>query len=129
MNPEAEHSLGMARRILQRCLALKEAGYPEVVARDCYLVAFHAANAYIAARSGQVPGTHQGTSNLFHKLVREHADIGGEHPVFLSRSYKYKAAADYLGEHYPGQGDLPDILDRAAALLAAVEAALRPPAP
>ncbi|WP_162937511.1 HEPN domain-containing protein [Indioceanicola profundi] len=126
MTPETARSLELARHILARSERLAADGYAEIVGHDCYLAAFHAANAYIAATTGKIPVTHHGTNNLFHQLCREKGEIGLEHAAFLSRSYKYKAAADYLGEHYPAPGEVPGILAGAHALLEAVRTALRP---
>jgi uncharacterized protein (UPF0332 family) len=85
---KARESLGFARYAL--------AGkYTEEAGRSAYMAAYHAALAFISARSGKSPKTHSGTRSEFAHLAREEPRISREQVSLLGWSYELKNVADY----------------------------------
>ncbi len=70
-------------------------GFTDKAGREAYLGGYHAALAFIVARSGKRPKTHRGTRSAFSLLARGEARIGREQIAFLGWTYELKAAADY----------------------------------
>jgi uncharacterized protein (UPF0332 family) len=94
LRPATAH-LEKAHRTLASGRYLLAGGFPDHAGRDAYMAAFHAALAFIVARTGKEPKTHNGTHTEFARLVREEPGIGHAFVAFLSRSYELKSFADY----------------------------------
>ena len=88
---KAREALGFARYAL--------AGeYTEEAGRSAYMAAYHAALAFIAARTGKSPKTHSGTRSEFARLAREEPGISRDQVSLLGWSYELKNVADYEQE-------------------------------
>lgn len=72
------------------------AGLPEDAARTSYLANFHMAQALIYEATGRVLKTHRGVQTEFARLTRDDPAIDKELRKILSRSYDFKAFADYF---------------------------------
>jgi uncharacterized protein (UPF0332 family) len=117
LTPETGRYLDKARECLARARIILTAEVGEDAGRNAYLAAFHAAQAFLFARTGKVARTHHGVYVQFSKLAAGEPQIEPELQRFLSQSYNLKAVADY--ELGPSTG-VP--LARAAA---AIETAQR----
>lgn len=69
--------------------------WPDEAGRAAYLAGFHAAQALICERAGEVLKTHSGVQAAFARLVRDDPRVGPEVRRFLGRAYALKAIADY----------------------------------
>ncbi len=94
MKDAASH-VEKARKSLASGHYLLTGGYAEAAGRDAYLVAFHAAQAFIMARTGKQPKTHSGTRSEFARLARDESRISHEYASFLGRAYALQPVADY----------------------------------
>jgi uncharacterized protein (UPF0332 family) len=65
------------------------------VAREAYLAAFHAVEAYLFDRTGKPAKTHRGLRSEFGRLARNDPRIDREFLTFLAEAYEYKSIADY----------------------------------
>jgi uncharacterized protein (UPF0332 family) len=111
VTPEAGKFIEKAHDCLRRARIILDAGVGEDAGRDAYLAAFHAAQAFIHARSGRAVKTHRGVQTRFSMLVLNEPRLM-EFQRFLSQAYNLKSVADYdLG---PG-ADVP--LDQAKAAI------------
>ena len=107
------------------------AGLPEDAGRAGYLVALHAAQALIFARTGRVAKTHRGVRVEFARLSQAEPSLAPWLITFLARAYELKSIADY------GTGDEAAVTTATAAsslaeakrFLATIEALLNSPAP
>ncbi|HZU90150.1 MAG TPA: HEPN domain-containing protein [Stellaceae bacterium] len=117
MTPETGRYLDKARECLARARIILDAGVGEDAGRNAYLAAFHAAQAFLLARTEKVARTHHGVHVQFSRPAAGDPRIEPDLQRFLSQAYNLKAVADY--ELGPGAG-VP--LERAAA---AIEAARR----
>jgi len=72
-----------------------QAGVAPVAAREAYMVAFHAAQAALLDRRGDVPRTHSGVHGEFGRLAKEEPRLGRDLSRFLSKAYELKDIADY----------------------------------
>jgi uncharacterized protein (UPF0332 family) len=95
VKPEAAQYLDKARQALKEARAVARIELAEAAGRAAYLAAFHAAQALIFERSGKVPKTHRGVHVQFSRIAKDEPKLGIELPRFLSRSYDFKAVADY----------------------------------
>jgi uncharacterized protein (UPF0332 family) len=59
------------------------------------MAAYHAAMAFIVARTGKSPKTHSGARSEFGRLAREESGISRGQVSLLGWSYELKNAADY----------------------------------
>jgi uncharacterized protein (UPF0332 family) len=89
---KARENIGFARYALA-------GNYAEEAGRGAYMAAFHAASAFILARTGKAPRTHSGVRSEFARLARHEPRISREQVSFLGWSYELKNAADYEQEH------------------------------
>src|SRR5271169_1052474 len=96
MKPEAADYLGQARQCLDEAKQIA-ALMPlhHIAAREAYLAAYHAAEAYIFERTGKPAKTHRGLRSEFSRLARSEPRIGREYLTFLAQAYEYKSIADY----------------------------------
>jgi uncharacterized protein (UPF0332 family) len=71
------------------------AGLPDVAAREAYLAAYHAAEAYIFERTNKAAKTHRGVRSQFNRLAQRGPGIEREFLTFLAEGYEFKTIADY----------------------------------
>lgn len=62
------------------------------------MAAYHAAMAFIVARTAKSPRTHSGARGEFARLAREESRIGRDQVSLLGWAYELKSAADYEQE-------------------------------
>jgi uncharacterized protein (UPF0332 family) len=97
MKPEAADYLGKARQCLDDAKQIAAATpLHHIVAREAYLAAYHAAEAYLFERTGKAAKTHRGLRSEFGRLARGDPRIGREFLTFLAEAYEYKSIADYV---------------------------------
>ena len=97
MKPEAADYLGKARQCLDDAKQIAAATpLHHIVAREAYLAAYHAAEAYLFERTGKAAKTHRGLRSEFGRLARGDPRIGREFLTFLTEAYEYKSIADYV---------------------------------
>jgi uncharacterized protein (UPF0332 family) len=96
MKPETADYLGKARQCLDdaRMIAALMPLH-HVVARESYLAAYHAAEAYIFERTGKTAKTHRGLRSEFGRLARSEPRIDRQYLTFLAKAYEFKSIADY----------------------------------
>jgi uncharacterized protein (UPF0332 family) len=116
MRPEAADYLNKARHCLDSARGIAAAGFPGVAAREAYLAAFHAAEAYIFEQTGKAAKTHRGVRAQFSRLARHEGRIDTAMLTFLGEGYQLKAVADY------GVGQAIDAISSADAASAIVTA-------
>ena len=98
MNDAAPHIV-KAREILGFARYALAGAYTEEAGRSAYMAAYHAALAFIVARTGKSPKTHSGARSEFARLARtEPARISREQVSLLGWSYELKNVADYEQE-------------------------------
>ena len=96
MKPEVADYLGKARQCLDDAKQIAAATpLHHIVAREAYLAAYHAAEAYLFERTGKAAKTHRGLPSEFGRLARGDPRIGREFLTFLAEAYEYKSIADY----------------------------------
>ncbi len=95
MKPETTDYLGKARRCLAGAKKIAAAGLPDVAAREAYLGAYHAAEAYIFERTDKPAKTHRGVRSQFSRLARREPSIQREFLTFLAQGYEFKTIVDY----------------------------------
>ena len=101
-------------------------GVLKSAARSAYYAGFHAAQAMIFERLIKVAKTHSGVRAEFSRLAVE-LDDPVRYKAFMGQGYSFKEAADYSTKS-EGQitwSKLPGLVEDAAAMVDAVEAALR----
>jgi uncharacterized protein (UPF0332 family) len=94
MKPETADCLAKARECLDGAKQIAGLPLPQVAAREAYLAAFHAAEAYIFEQTGRTVKTHRGLRTTFSQLARNER-IALEYLTFLARAYELKSIADY----------------------------------
>jgi uncharacterized protein (UPF0332 family) len=95
VKPEAADYLDKARRCLAGARTIGAAGVPDVAAREAYLAAYHAAEAYIFERTDKAAKTHRGVRSEFNRLARREPAIARDLLTFLAEGYEFKTIADY----------------------------------
>jgi uncharacterized protein (UPF0332 family) len=95
VKPEVADYLTKARNVLDGARVIADAGVPEVAAREAYLAAFHAAEAFIFEHTGKAAKTHRGVRSQFNLLARNKPGIGNDLSAFLAEGYRFKTIADY----------------------------------
>jgi uncharacterized protein (UPF0332 family) len=95
MKPETADCLAKARECLDGAEQIAGLPLPQVAAREAYLAAFHAAEAYIFEQTGRTVKTHRGLRTIFSQLARNEPRIALEYLTFLARAYELKSIADY----------------------------------
>jgi uncharacterized protein (UPF0332 family) len=91
--------------------------YTEEAGRGAYMAAFHAALAFIVARTGKSPKTHSGTRSEFARLARGERRISREQVWLLGWSYELKNVADYGQEHSVSIADAERAINEASRLI------------
>jgi uncharacterized protein (UPF0332 family) len=92
---ETADYLAKAREALAGARQIAALPLPQVAAREAYLAAYHAAEAYIFERTGKTVKTHRGLRATFTRLAREEPRIAAEYLTFLASAYELKSIADY----------------------------------
>jgi uncharacterized protein (UPF0332 family) len=95
LKPETADCLAKARECLDGAKQIASLPLPQVAAREAYLAAFHAAEAYIFEQTGRTVKTHRGLRPTFSRLARSEPRIAPEYMTFLARAYELKSIADY----------------------------------
>lgn len=117
---KARDNIGFARYAL--------AGqYSDEAGRSAYMAAFHAAMAFISARTGKSPKTHSGVRSEFARLALQEVRIGREQVSFLGWSYELKNAADYGQGHTVTLPEAERAIDEALRLIEIIETIMLPP--
>lgn len=116
MKPETAHLLGLAARSLIDGRHLLDIRMRRLAGRETYLVALHAARAYVVEQTFKFTKTHTGTHRAFSELAVE----SGAFPVTLlnlpARAFAYKSWADYGEQQAPDLNFVPALLDDAELL-------------
>lgn len=95
MTPEAAQELAAARRHLSDAKAIAGLDIACVAAREASLAAFHAAQAVLHDRTGNIVKTHRGLRTEFARLARTEPNIDPTFSRFLVNAYELKSVADY----------------------------------
>ena len=95
MKPEASLHLAKAQKLVATARSLLKDGYPNDAARDAYLAAYHAAQAYIVDHTGKAAKTHSGAHSQFAQLASLEPSIPPDLCRFLAQAYTLKAIVDY----------------------------------
>ncbi len=127
MTPEAEDLLAKAHRMLSYARTILDAGVAPVAAREAYMAAFHAAQALIFERQGDVPRTHSGVHGIFGLLAKDEPRLGPSYGKLLPAAYDFKTISDYDTEQSIEPAQAEAAIRKAGELIAAVEAVLRTP--
>ena len=93
MSPALAASLRTAKTCLIDAAMLSPV--PRAAAREAYLAAYHAAEAYVLHCTGKIAKTHSGLRSEFNRLARAEPRIGRDLVKFLSTAYELKSIADY----------------------------------
>lgn len=78
MKAETADYLVKARVTLADAQQIATLPLPHIVAREAYLAAFHAAEAYIFEQTGRAAKTHRGVRSEFARLAKAEPRIGRE---------------------------------------------------
>ncbi len=97
MKAESADYLVKARATLADAQKIAALPLPHVAAREAYLAAFHAAEAYIFEQSGKAAKTHRGVRSEFTRLARTEPRMGRDLVTFLGAAYQFKTRADAIG--------------------------------
>jgi uncharacterized protein (UPF0332 family) len=92
--PAADY-LAKARQSLSEARAIANIELPEAAGRAAYLTAYHAAQAFIFARTDKVAKTHSGVRSEFARLAKDDPRIDRAFSTFLAQAYNLKSIADY----------------------------------
>jgi uncharacterized protein (UPF0332 family) len=99
----------------------------EAAGRAAYLTAYHAAQAFIFARTDKIAKTHSGVRSEFARLAKDDPRIDRALPTFLAQAYNLKSIADYaigsnvgisLAEAEEAISKAARFLDRISSLIA-----------
>lgn len=95
MIPDVERSLWRARADLDDARKIAALPIARVAARLAYSAAFHAAEAFIAARTGRIAKTHAGVRSEFNRLIK--GEVGDPRDLgrVLKDGYRFKEMVDY----------------------------------
>lgn len=94
MKAEAADYLDKARSCLADAKQIAALPLPHIAAREAYLAAYHAAEAYVFERTGRPAKTHRGLRATFSRLVKEDG-LDQSLLTFLAEGYELKSIADY----------------------------------
>jgi len=93
---EIRHYLAKARRSLDNATQMMGIGLAGPSSRTAYYAIFHAAEAFIFARTGRAAKTHAGVRREFGRLSRDDPAFSTEMTRLLSRAYPFKELDDYV---------------------------------
>lgn len=94
MTPEIHHHLRTANRCLKDATTLR-LSLPRLAARESYLAAYHAAEAYLLYSTAKIAKTHSGLRAEFARLAKDDPRIDLDFARFLAEAYELKSIADY----------------------------------
>jgi uncharacterized protein (UPF0332 family) len=80
---KAEECLDAARKVIAIRL-------PAVAAKEAYLAAYHAAQAFVFEATSKVAKTHSGIRTLFARVAKDDPRIDPAFASHLANAYKYK---------------------------------------
>ena len=95
MNTHAAQELATARHHLSDARSILTLGLAPVAAREAYIAAFHAAQAYLYERAARPAKTHRGLRSEFTRLARDEPRLDQSFSRFLAVAYEVKSVADY----------------------------------
>jgi uncharacterized protein (UPF0332 family) len=104
-------------------------GYSDEAGRGAYMAAYHAAMAFISARTGTSPKTHSGARSEFGRLARNEARITREQVSLLGWTYELKNASDYGQQRAVATEDAERAIDDAAKLIETIASFVAPSNP
>ena len=87
--------LRKARGALIEARAVAKIELAVAAGRAAYHCAYHAAQAFVFARTAKIAKTHSGVRSEFARLAKDERRIAPEFPAFLGRAYNLKSIADY----------------------------------
>jgi uncharacterized protein (UPF0332 family) len=93
--PEVRYYLDKAHQCLTDAKTIVAFPIPQVAAKEAYLAGYHAAAAFIFARTGKIAKTHTGVRVEFSKLAHKEPRIDRSFLSFLAQAYELKSIADY----------------------------------
>ncbi|HUB50117.1 MAG TPA: HEPN domain-containing protein [Acetobacteraceae bacterium] len=128
MNPEPAESLTTARQHLKDAKTIRGLDIAHVAAREAYLAAFHAAEAFIHDRTGRVVKTHSGLRTLFARLAKDEPNLDPAFTQFLANAYDLKSLADYADKPVEriSTQDADLAIETAERFIAAIEELINP---
>lgn len=88
--------------VLQTAADMVKDGYINDAARNAYLAAFHAAQAYIVEHTGKIAKTHSGAQTQFAQLAMHEPRIADELRAFLPEGYELKDGCRLRGRRQCG---------------------------
>ena len=91
--------------------------FTEEAGRSAYMAAYHAAPAFIAARTGKTPKTHRGARSEFARLAQDEPRISHEQVSLLGWSYELKNVADYEQVEMVSRADAERAIEEAARMV------------
>ena len=95
MKPEAADYLAKARACLADARQIAAIALPHIAAREAYLAAYSAAEAYVFEHTGRPAKTHRGLRATFSRLAQNEPSIDRSFIAFLTKAYEYKSIVDY----------------------------------
>ncbi len=121
MTPEAAQQLGAARHHLSDAKAIAGLDIAYVAAREAYLAAFHAAEAFLHDRTGSLAKTHRGLRTEFGRLARTAPRIDPSFARFLANAYEVRSVADCGTEPASVSSEAADaVIDTAERMIDAI---------
>ncbi len=114
---DADSQIVKARESLEFARYALAGEYTEEAGRSAYMAAYHAALAFIGARTGKSPKTHSGTRSEFARVAREEPGISREQVSLLGWSYELKNVADYEQETSVSAEEAKRAIEEAARLV------------
>jgi uncharacterized protein (UPF0332 family) len=106
LSPEASDHLAKAAALVQLAVRLLDSGFHNDAARNAYLSAHQAAQAYLVEHAGRAAKSHKGAQSQFCQLALQEPRITKDMRSLLSRTYQLKSIADY--EIGPGSDVAPE---------------------
>lgn len=115
-----------ARQSLVEAHAVADIKFFEAAGRAAYLAAYHAAQAFILARTNKVAKTHSGVRSQFARVAKDDPKIERRLASFLAQAYKLKVVADYAVGLDIGvsASEAAETIEGATRFVEAVESAL-----
>jgi len=95
MTPAAARCLAAAQQSLADAEVILGVRIARVAAREAYMAAFHAAEAFVVEKTGKVVKTHAGLRTEFSRLAQGPDDIGRWMTTFLANAFRFKSLSDY----------------------------------
>ena len=90
MKAETADYLAKARATLADAQQIAALPLPHIAAREAYLAAFHAAEAYIFEQTGKPAKSHHGVLGELARLAKAEPRIGRDLARFLSTAYQFQ---------------------------------------